>query len=285
MEPFQTLDSAKAPSLFLLSDWMSVNNKLTAGFTGRSGGVSEEQWSSLNMGLHVGDSGEAVIRNRQLVASALEWPFDAWSCAEQVHGHSVYKVERSDRGRGRERHQDAIAGCDAIMTNVPGILLVSYYADCVPLYFYDKDNNAVALAHAGWRGTVEQIAAHTIEAMQREYGTRTDALRAAIGPSISSCCYEVDGQVISSLEQLAHNYGLDPVQSGWMNRVSEEGKSQIDLKEINRQIMMKAGILPIHIELTKYCTGCRTDLFYSHRIEKGKTGRMASWIGISEGER
>ena len=284
MEPFQILDSAKAPSLFLLSNWMKRNERLTAGFSGRSGGVSEQPWSSLNMGLHVGDKSEDVIHNRKMVAKALNWPFEAWTCAEQVHGHAVYKVQHSDRGKGRQSHQEAIAGCDAIMTNEPNVLLASYYADCVPLYFYDKENGAVALAHAGWRGTVQEIAARTVEAMHREYGTQMAKLQAAIGPSIGPCCYEVDGEVIRSIEQLAAQYGQDPVQAGWMNMVSKEGKSQIDLKEINRQIMMKAGILPIHIELTEYCTGCSTDLFYSHRIEKGNTGRMASWIGIAEGE-
>ncbi len=281
MEPFRHMDTAKEPSLFLLSEWMKGNGRLTAGFTGRHGGVSKEQWSSLNMGLHVNDKPKDVIGNRMKIADAIGWTFESWTCAEQVHGCLVAEAGNKERGSGRDNHQDAIAGCDAIMTNIAGVLLVSYYADCVPLYFYDQEHEAVALAHAGWRGTVGEIAVHTVQAMQERYGTKPQSMLAAIGPSISSCCYEADGPVIDRLEELGDKYGIDPLQSRWLSPVTKEGKSQIDLKEINRQIMMKAGILPIHIELTQYCTGCRTDLFYSHRVENGKTGRMASWIGIA----
>ncbi|QAY65429.1 peptidoglycan editing factor PgeF [Paenibacillus protaetiae] len=280
MESFQQHATAKEPSLFLLSSWMEQEPGLTAGFTGRSGGVSGSPWTSLNMGLHVGDDEETVARNRRLLAEAIGWPFEAFTCGEQVHGCAVYKVTASDRGKGRLSREDAVPDTDALMTNEPDTLLVSFYADCVPLYFYDAEHRAIALAHAGWKGTVQQIAARTLEAMHEAYGTRPDAVQAAIGPSIGDCCYEVDNYVIDRLMPVIDSFeaGDEAVQR--MLRPVPDGKAMVNLKEINRQIMIKAGILPIHIEMSKWCTGCNRDLFFSHRMEGGRTGRMASWIGI-----
>ncbi|NIK68465.1 peptidoglycan editing factor PgeF [Paenibacillus sp. BK720] len=283
MESFKSVLTAKGPSLFLLSTWLEQNDRLTAGFTGRNGGVSEQPWSSLNVGLHVGDSDDDVVRNRQLIAEAIGWPFEAWTCGEQVHGCEVFPVTESDRGKGRMSRVSAIADTDGLMTDVPGVLLASFYADCVPLYFYDQQHQAVALAHAGWKGTVQQIAAKTIEAMGRQYGTKPEQLLCAIGPSIGDCCYEVDGFVIDKLQPLVEGLAnkLNQSPDGMMTLV-ENGKAMVNLKQINRHIMLEAGILPIHIELSEWCTGCGTDQFFSHRKEGGKTGRMASWIGIRE---
>ncbi|CAM4147970.1 peptidoglycan editing factor PgeF [Paenibacillus alkaliterrae] len=282
MDVFEHIQSAKGPSLFLLPEWQNRCHLLTAGFTGRSGGVSESPYTSLNMGLHVGDMDETVIKNRQLVSDALDWPFEAWTCAEQVHGNRVQRVTEEERGSGRETLANVIKGCDAIITNVPNVLLVSYYADCVPLYFYDPVHHAIALAHAGWKGTVQQIAQETILAMAEAYGSRPQELVAAIGPSIGICCYEVDGPVIGQVTLLLEKLGCSDDSADTMLELSDNGRANLNLKEINRQIMIKAGILPIHIELTQWCTGCRRDLFYSHRMEGGSTGRMASWIGIRE---
>lgn len=282
MEAFKHKQSAKGPSLFLLSKWGARHERLTAGFTGRDGGVSEAPWFSLNMGLHVGDLDEAVIANRRLLTDAVGWPFESWTCAEQVHGNRVYQVTEAEKGRGRATLNDVLKDCDAIMTDVPGVLLASFYADCVPLYFFDPEHDAIALAHAGWKGTVQQIATETIQAMVNAYGTNPQALLAAIGPSISACCYEVDGPVINQVEQLLESLGLKGEEAETMLKPAGIDKANLDLKEINRQIMIKAGILPIRIELTEWCTGCRRDLFFSHRKEGGMTGRMASWIGIRE---
>lgn len=266
----------------MLSSWMKEEERLTAGFSGRDGGVSSAPWDSLNIGLHVGDEVEDVIANRKRLTEHIGWPFEAWTCAEQVHGNRVAQISMTERGRGREELTDAIPGCDAIMTDVPGVLLASFYADCVPLYFYAPEAGAVALAHAGWRGTVEKIAEETVHAMELAYGVRPEELKAAIGPSIGGCCYEVDGVVITEVNRLLNDLGLDEENAETCMKLKENGKAYLNLKEINRQIMIKAGILPSRIELTKWCTGCRTDLFFSHRMERGRTGRMASWIGIRE---
>ncbi|GGG89914.1 peptidoglycan editing factor PgeF [Paenibacillus radicis (ex Gao et al. 2016)] len=285
METFRAVQSAKGPSLFLLSPWLEQNEQLTAGFTGRDGGVSEAPWTSLNLALHVGDRDEDVVRNRSLLTEALDWPFEAWTCGEQVHGCEVQHIGPKDRGKGRLSRDSAIPDTDAIMTDVPGVLLASFYADCVPLYFYDPEHEAVALAHAGWKGTVLEIAAKTIQAMADRYGTKPEQVRAAIGPSIDACCYEVDGIVIDRLEELASRFAASETAAAadesLMKRMPN-GKAMVNLKQFNRQIMIKAGILPIHIELSKWCTGCNREKFFSHRMEGGSTGRMASWIGIRE---
>ncbi|MFB9325411.1 peptidoglycan editing factor PgeF [Paenibacillus aurantiacus] len=287
MEPFVSTNAAKSPSLFLLPSWMGRDDRLTVGFSSRLGGVSASPWSGLNLGLHVGDRPEDVVRNRELLAEALGWPFEAWTCAEQVHGSRVRRVTAEDRGRGRDSRESAIADTDALMTNEKDVLLASFYADCVPLYFWDPRQEAVALAHAGWKGTVAAIAARTVEAMNEAYGSQPADIRAAIGPSIGGCCYEVDENVLRHVRLLLDGTeSLGMAQAGGESPIiipTSPGRARIDLKEINRQIMIKAGILPTHIEITQWCTGCRTDLFFSHRTERGQTGRMASWIGLGRG--
>jgi YfiH family protein len=283
MEPFVQRNSdhpAKEASLFLLEPWTS-GNKLTAGFTGRQGGVSPEPWASLNMGLHVGDDEEAVKANRERLAEALQWPYEAFTCGEQVHGCAVHAVSRGDAGRGRDSRAGAVPDTDALMTDEPGVLLVSFYADCVPLYFWDPVRGAVALAHAGWKGTVMEIARRTVESMTARYGSIARDIRGGIGPSIGSCCYEVDEAVLSRVRPLVRELSEAGIGSDSPVISSEtQGHGRLNLKELNRQIMIKAGILPSNIEVTHWCTGCRRDLFFSHRMEGGNTGRMASWIGM-----
>ncbi len=275
-------EEEKEPALFLLNGWMERHEGLSAGFTGRHGGVSREPWHTLNLGLHVGDEDADVIKNRQLVAESLGWSFDAWTCGEQVHGSRAVKVTSAERGKGRFSLQDTLLGCDALVTDVKGVLLTSLYADCVPLYFYDPVNEAIGLAHAGWRGTAGAIAQSTIDLMAREYGSSPNDMLAAVGPAIGACCYEVDGPVIEQMAKLIEGMELEPTAAHEAMELSTDGKARLNLKEINRQIMIKAGILPSRIELSKWCTGCRCDLFYSHRMEGGKTGRMASFLGMAE---
>lgn len=278
MEPFIAGD---APHQLLLQKWISQREGLTAGLTTRLGGYSREPYASFNIGLHVSDDPDQVISNRRLLTKSIGWDFEAWTNAEQVHHNIVVKVTASERGRGRLAMSDAIQGADAIITNEPDILLTSFYADCVPLLFWDPVNEAIGLAHAGWKGTASAIAQETINAMREQFGSKPEELLAAIGPSIDQCCYEVDSYVVDQFEQLWRTHDLPQAAFSEVICATSEGKSHINLKEINRQIMIKAGIMASHIELSKLCTGCRTDLFYSHRVENGKTGRMASWIGLS----
>jgi YfiH family protein len=261
MDPFVPLASEGGGWALDLAGWR-LPDGWTAGFTTRGAG---------NTALHVGDDPDAVISRRRAASSALGWDFEAWTCGEQVHGNQVYVVRREDRGRGRLDRQSAIADSDALLTDEPDVLLVQYFADCVPLYFADPVTGAFGLAHAGWKGTVADIAGAAVRKMTETYGTAPDHLLAAVGPSIGSCCYEVDRTVIDRVLPLADGAEV-LIPAG-------EGRARLDLKELNRHLMIKAGILPSRIEMTTWCTGCRTDLFFSHRMENGSTGRMMSWLG------
>lgn len=281
MALFQLQCGEGEPGLLVLESWEREFSGVSAGFTTRLGGVSEDGCATLNCALHVTDDAGRVVENRRRIAAALGAQFDAWTCGEQVHGDRVAVVRRDEMGRGRLSAADAIEQADALITNEPGIWLTSFYADCVPLYFVDPVHRAVGLAHAGWRGTVAQIARKTVEAMGKAYGTKAEDVRTAIGPSIESCCYEVDDRVVSAVDDCLRAIGANVQEKSMAyHTAAEPGKFKLGLQEVNRQIMIKAGIVPTHIELCGICTGCRTDLFFSHRAERGNTGRMASWIGL-----
>lgn len=269
MEPFVPMDAHDGTKVFQIRDWLDKIPNLSVGFTSRDGGISVKPWSSLNCALHVGDSLEAVVENRKRLSAAAGFRFDAWTCAEQTHGSQVRVVAGSDAGAGRTSREDAFADTDGLVTNQPGIMLAAFYADCVPLFFADPVRRAVGIAHAGWKGTALQIAIRTAEKMTEAFGTRPEDLYAAIGPSIGPCCYEVDERVVQEI-------GLTYPER------KDNGRYMLDLKEANRQFMIRAGIKPNNIELTSYCTCCRTDLFFSHRGENGSTGRMTAWIGMKD---
>lgn len=261
MEPFMLEDGIREQPLLRLAGWCREPG-LSAGFTTRFAG---------NTALHVGDDPAAVVARRRAVAGEIGWPFEAWTCGEQVHGARVRAVRREDAGSGRMDRASACSDTDALITDETGILLVQFFADCVPLYFHDPKTGAVGLAHAGWKGAVADIAGQTVRGMAEAYGTRPSDLRAAIGPSIGACCYEVDDAVIRHIRDLAD---VDNILTP-----SRPGKEMLDLKQLNRHFMIKAGIMPDRIELSSWCTGCRTDIFFSHRKEKGAAGRMMSWLG------
>jgi YfiH family protein len=169
-----------------------------------------------------------------------------------------------------------------MITNEPDVLLAMYFADCVPLYFYDPHTESMGLAHAGWKGSVAEIAVHTIAAMQAAYGSKPEHIRAAIGPSIDSCCYEVDEKVLGQVRLIIESLrtGNPTIEASDVIKPSgREGHARLDLKHLNRHLMIKAGILPSNIEMSSWCTGCRTDLLFSHRKENGAAGRMMSWLG------
>ena len=279
MEPFMKQDR-QGPSLFMLKAWNEEGTGLTAGFSGRGGGVGTAPYDSLNLALHVGDDPGDVIANRKLTAGTLGFSLEDWTCGEQVHGSEVAVIGSDERGKGSLDRESAIQDTDGLLTNIPGILLTSYYADCVPLYFWDPVHHVVGLAHAGWKGTVARIAGRMIERMSDEFGSNAGDVRTAIGPSIGQCCYEVDDKVMSKVNDLALLAPGNNMDPNLLYVDKGNGKYMLNLKEINRHIMIKAGILTDHIECTSWCTSCRNDLFFSYRKDGGMTGRMASWIGM-----
>lgn len=278
MEPF--VQSEEKLTMLHLEPWREKHGVITAGFTGRQGGASKAPYDSLNCAFHVGDAPEDVLHNRKALAEALGFTLEDWTCGEQTHGADIAVVKESDRGRGRLDRISAYQATDGLLTNVPGVLLTSFYADCVPLYFYDPVCSVVGLAHAGWKGTVAQIAATMVSRMTTVYGSRPQDIRAAIGPSIGECCYEVDDYVMDHVHRLEKEFSK--LEETYRKSDTDGSKYMLNLKELNQRIMIKAGILPTHIECTSLCTSCNTDLFFSYRKENGITGRMTSWIGIKE---
>jgi polyphenol oxidase len=278
-EPFVMEQSEGRPALFYLQPWAKQFSSLSAGFTGRAGGISESPYNSLNCGLHIQDDPAAVIHNRQQIANTLHIPFESWTCADQVHGNQVAVIDESHKGRGSISLDDAIPNTDGMVTSVQGVWLTAFFADCVPLFFFDPVLQVVGLSHAGWKGTVADIAGETIRTMVREYGSKPEQIHAAIGPSIGSCCYEVDARVLNEVKRTLTEKGLlDQADSCYIPK--HDGKAMLNLREINRLLLQKEGILQAHIELTHLCTSCDTDSFFSHRKEAGRTGRMAAWIGM-----
>ncbi|TLS35255.1 peptidoglycan editing factor PgeF [Pseudalkalibacillus caeni] len=269
-EPFQQKD----PSYYELTEWVS-ENKLVAGITTRKNGYSDAPYTELNMGLHVGDKHEHVLKNREHLADLLSFRLDHWVISEQVHGGNIQKVGKKERGNGARNLDTVIPSVDGLYTNEPEVMLGAFYADCVPIFFYSPDYSYVGIAHAGWRGTTENIAGNMVNAWKKE-GVPADRVYAVIGPSIGSCCYEVDQNVSDAVRNVLRNQEPFPFTEHM------PGKFMLDLKEANRLILANNGIPEDQIFVTEYCTGCQTDIFYSHRNEGGKTGRMLSFIGLRE---
>jgi len=239
-------------------------------FTMRNGGFSSPPFDSLNMGLHVGDSHENVIKNRRLVCESLGIEFENTTCAEQVHGSQAAMVTKAEIGRGAISHVSAISGADALITRNQGAVLMMFFADCVPIFIADTKNRAIGLAHAGWRGTILGVAAETLAAMEREFGTDPIYCKAAIGPAIDKCCFEVSEEIAQKISNTAGDMCV--------HRQPDE-KPRVDLKLANKLELEKAGIPASNIAVSELCTCCIKDKFFSYRRDV-RTGRMAAILAL-----
>mgnify|MGYP002408951064 CR=1 FL=1 len=244
------------------------------GFTSRQGGVSSDHYSSLNLAFHVGDDPDCVRENRNKVLSMFGSSPDRLVAGEQVHGNRVHVVTVKDAGKGGASLDTAIADTDALITNGPGIMLSSYYADCVPLFFLDPKHKAIGLAHAGWKGTVQEVGVHTLRAMSENFGTGPDCCLAAVGPSIRPCCYQVDSHVY---QRFAERFDYHKV----LFEKEEEDKWKLDLQRANYEQLIRVGIRSENITVSSLCTACCHDIFFSYRKDRGKTGRQASLIMLA----
>lgn len=268
-EPF----SRNKDTTFLhISSWQDLHPRLKAGFTTRKGGVSSPPFASFNFGFHVEDDKERVVRNRQILADKLSFPLKNWVSGEQTHQTSIKIVSEADKGSGAVTNQNAIKQTDGLITNVQGLLCTAFFADCVPLFFFDPVTEYIGIAHAGWKGTVGCIATE----MVREFtalGTDKADLLVAIGPCISGEAYEVDDRVIGNIPE-----------TGRENTVISKGNNRylLDLKQLNRDILLQSGVHRNNIDVTEYCTFRDEELFFSHRRDQGKTGRMLGYIGFQD---
>ncbi len=244
-------------------------------FSTRLGGVSGGIFASMNLAFNRGDNPDNVTENYRRLCSSAGFDFDSLVASAQDHHTFVRKAGSKDFGVGITKPRD-MESVDALTTNEKGVTLVTYYADCTPLFFVDTKRKAIALAHAGWRGTVGRIGQKVIEKMTAEFGTNPKDLVCAIGPAISKCCYEVDKACADEF------YNLRDLDNSKFIFPKENNKFMIDLLETNRQILVKAGVNPEKITLSDLCTRCSSDLLWSHRATNGQRGTMCAMMCIKE---
>ncbi|GGH74579.1 YfiH family protein [Pullulanibacillus pueri] len=272
-EPFQIQATEKLE----LAPIKLTNGSIKVGISLRNGGYSVGDYASLNMGYHVGDDAKMVTANRKLLGESIKFPAERWVTGEQVHGHLILRVSKDSAGMGALDLDSVVKACDGLYTTEKDLLLTACFADCVPLFFYCNRVPVVGIAHAGWRGTVGEIGRKMVEEWAKQFNILPQEVNVVIGPSIGPCCYEVDDFVMQQVKALSY-IKIDDVATQ-----KREHRYQLDLKKLNKGILKASGVAEENIHMTQYCTSCRTDLFYSHRKENGKTGRMLGYIGINGG--
>lgn len=244
-------------------------------FSTRLGGVSEGIYQSMNLSYTRGDEKAAVDENYRRIAGILGCGLEDMVCSDQTHTVNLRVVTRADGGKGILRPKD-YHDIDGLLTDEPGLVLATFYADCVPLYFVDTKNRAVALAHSGWRGTVARMGRCVTEKMREVYGTRPEDLTAAIGPSICQACYEVGEDVAEAFIQEFRK----PGQAAQILEEKGKGKYQLDLWRANEILLQEAGIPAGQIQVTDLCTCHNSDYLFSHRASQGKRGNLGAFLGL-----
>ncbi len=241
-------------------------------FSSRKGGVSEGQYASMNLSFSGGDKRENVLENYNRLCSAAGIDTSHLVLTHQTHTNNVRVVTREDLGRGISR--EGFTDVDGLITNQSGVALVTHFADCTPLLFCDAKKHVCATAHSGWKGTVAQIGAVTVQKMVREFGCEPRDIIAAIGPSIGACCYEVDTPVYNAFLESGINL------QGVFTPLADGEHFMLDLKRANKNILISAGVLEENIDVADICTCCSSDDFHSHRATAGKRGTLGAIIEL-----
>ena len=252
------------------------NEGFTNGFSTRVGGTSPMPENALNLAGFNEDTAENILENRRRFLKLFGGDGTQLALAGcwQVHGADVRQIENLADAKPAEDARGDTVYCDALVSNVPGVMVGVKTADCVPILIGDPKTGAFAAVHAGWRGTFAGIVFHAIERLMNEYGAKPQDLRVAIGPAAAACCYEVGSEIIDGFQERFADAGLfTPTQ---------EGRARLDLLKANQNQLTSAGVDPDRIHTAPLCTMDRTDLFFSYRREKnlfGKVGRLMSVIG------
>ena len=242
-------------------------------FSTRTGGVSTGDTASMNFSFTLDKSADAVKENFRIFCDAVGFDPEKLVLSQQTHTSNIRKVIAEDFGKGVWTERD-YSDVDGLVTDVKGAVLVTQYADCTPLIFFDHVKKVAATSHAGWRGTVAEIGKKTVRIMATDYGCDPKNIIAAIGPCIDKCCYEVDDPVIDEIKK------LDYLDLSACYTEKRNGRYMLSLKEVNRQILINAGILPQNIDVSDLCTCCNADFLHSHRKTGGKRGTLAAFISI-----
>lgn len=245
------------------------------GFSTRLGGASKGRFATMNFSYSRKDDPADVLENFTRMADALGVERDRMVVSYQTHTTNVRRVTREDEGKGVIRERD-YRDVDGLITDVPGITLVTFYADCVPLYLVDPVHYAIGLSHSGWRGTVRRMGQVTMDAMKEAFGTRPEDVTACIGPSICRDCFEVGEEVAEAFAD-----AFDPKYRDALYRANEKpGKYQLDLWKANEIIFQEAGVPKEQIHTTNICTMCNSDYLFSHRRVGEERGNLAAFLSI-----
>jgi YfiH family protein len=241
-------------------------------FTTRIGGVSQNEYSSLNLGINKKDSIENVRENYRKICNAINVDINSLVMSKQVHGKNLMKIYEYDDLRDIKEGLSAET-FDGFITNKKGITLVTFYADCVPVFFYDSRNKVIALAHSGWRSTVKKIAGEIVSDMVNKFNCSAFNIEVAIGPSIGKCCFEIGEDAYKEFKTEFLNLDKYCDMTG-------EGKWHVNLQEIIRDTLLEQGILEENIFISGICTQCNKEMFFSYRGDNGKTGSMAAFMQL-----
>lgn len=241
-------------------------------FSTRHGGVSEGDFSSMNLSFNRGDKRESVLKNYEILCGAVGIKTENLVLSKQTHTNNVEIVNKSHCGTGITHPE--FCDVDGLITNEPQVALVTQYADCTPLLFCDPVKKVIATSHAGWRGTVKLIGKVTVEKMVSEFGCNPKDIIAGIGPCILDCCYEVDEPVYKEFVK------IDFIDTKKILKPKPNGRYMLNLVEANRLILIHSGILSENIDCSDICTCCNCDDLHSHRATGGKRGNLAAVIEL-----
>ncbi len=273
MEAMEVVEREGVP--FLVFPRIRELEGVVHGFSTRLGGVSQGMFSSMNLSFTRGDEEAHVRENYARLGKAMGFDCEGLVLSDQTHTTNIRVVTEEDKGKGFARPKD-YTDVDGLVTNVPGLTLATFYADCVPLFLVDPVHGAIGLSHSGWKGTVGKIGKRTIEVMKEQYGTRPKDVVAAIGPSICQDCYEVSEDVIEKFQAAFE-------EAFWRELFYKKpnGKYQLNLWRANELIFEEAGLRPEQIVTTDLCTCCNPGLLFSHRASKGRRGNLGAFLMLN----
>lgn len=241
------------------------------GFTTRHEGVSRTPYNSLNLGTNTQDQQHSIEGNRSLLTRAFGITCDELVTVRQVHGNDILVIDEANSDYSHFLNIEA----DAVITNQPGVMIGVCVADCVPVLLLDPENKVIAAVHAGWQGTASRLVAKTVAGMKSLFGSNPKSIKAAIGPHISSCCYEVDEQVKQAFTQNGLTWDTFTSQTG-------EGKWRLNLAAANKEMLFSSGVPVASIQVSELCVSCHRELFFSYRRDNGETGRQMGFIMLKD---
>ncbi|MFT4107286.1 MAG: peptidoglycan editing factor PgeF [Lacrimispora sp.] len=264
----------KGPAPYLSFPILEETGLVKQGFSTKLGGVSQGKFASMNLTFTRGDNPEHVMENYRRMAEALGVEAEKMVLSYQTHTTNVRVVTEEDAGKGITKERE-YKDVDGLITNVSGITLVTFYADCVPLYFLDPVHKAIGLSHSGWRGTVNRMGEVTVKKMGEVFGSKPEDMIACIGPSICNECYEVGSEVAGEFMK-----GFD--EQHWEEILKEQGNGKylLDLWKANKIVLKEAGVKEEHIQVTDICTRCNPEYLFSHRVTGDERGNLGAFLSL-----